>query len=225
MSVRYRRNTAELSFSCLPSGVYGFPENSSGRNVMETQKVDQHLTAKIVRSYVRHNTVGAGQLSDLITTVHRALGELGQPNHPEELRTPAVSVRRSVHQDYVVCLDCGYRGKTLRRHISSQHGLSRDEYLKRWRLRNDHPLTAPAYSERRSMLAKEVGLGQKPKAPAAPVVPPTAARKPADTVQEAKAMPTRRRRSRSGSNTADVANETVAEPTPARKRRSRSRIA
>ena len=85
---------------------------------METEKVDQHLTAKIVRSYVRHHTVAAGELSDLITTIHRALGGLGHPNHPEELRTPAVSVRRSVQQDYVVCLDCGYRGKTLRRHIS-----------------------------------------------------------------------------------------------------------
>ena len=57
------------------------------------------------------NTVEAGRLSDLITTVHRALGELGQPYHPEELRIPAVPVRRSVHQAYVVCLDCGYRGK------------------------------------------------------------------------------------------------------------------
>src|SRR5271166_5097305 len=134
------------------------PENGSGRNVMDTQKVDQHLAAKIVESYVRHQTVGAGQLTDLITTVHRALGELGQPNHPEELRTPAVSVRGSVHQDYVVCLDCGYRAKTLRRHINRQHGLSRDECRKRWGLRNDHPLTAPAYTERRSMLAKELGL-------------------------------------------------------------------
>src|ERR1700724_620454 len=139
---------------------------------MDNQNVDQHLTAKIVGSYVRHHTLEAGQLSDLITTVHRALGELGQPNHPEEVRTPAVSVRRSVHQDYVVCLDCGYRGKTLRRHISTQHDLSRDEYLKRWGLRNDHPLTAPAYSERRSALAKELGLGRKPNAAVLPPVTP-----------------------------------------------------
>src|SRR5271170_4042742 len=130
---------------------------------METETVDPHLTAKIVRNYVRHHTVEVGGLSDLITTVHRALGELGQPNHPEEVRTPAVSVRHSVHQDYVVCLDCGYRGKTLRRHINRQHGLSRDEYRKRWGLRNDHPLTAPAYTERRSMLAKELGLVGSPK--------------------------------------------------------------
>ena len=193
---------------------------------MDTEKVDPHLTAKIVRNYVRHHTVEIGGLSDLITTVHRALGELGQPNHPEEVRTPAVFVRRSVHQDYVVCLDCGYRGKTLRRHISTRHGLSRDEYLNRWALRNDHPLTAPAYSERRSMLAKELGLGRKPKAPADPVaVPIPAAPKPIEAVQEPKATPRRRRRSRSASNTADVTIEKVAEPTLARNRRPRSRVA
>jgi predicted transcriptional regulator len=192
---------------------------------MDTQKIYQHLTAKIVGTYVRHHTIGAGQLSDLITTVQRALGGLGQPNHPEELRTPAVSVQRSVQQDYVVCLDCGYRGKTLRRHINRQHGLSRDEYRKRWGLRNDHPLTAPAYTERRSMLAKELGLGRKPKAQPGPAVPPTAAPKPVASVEEPEATPTRRRRSRSASNNADVTNKTVPEPTPNRKRRPRSRVA
>src|ERR1700720_2917580 len=121
----------------------------------------------IVSSYVRHHTVSPEQLSDLITTVHHTLGHLGQPVQAEEVLVPAVSVRRSVHQDYVVCLDCGYRGKTLRRHISSRHGLNRDEYLRRWGLQPDHPLTAPAYSERRSTLAKQLGLGRKPKAEAA----------------------------------------------------------
>jgi predicted transcriptional regulator len=193
---------------------------------MDTETVDPHLTAKIVRSYVQRHAVEVGRLSDLITTVHRALGELGQPYHPEELRTPAVSVRRSVHQDYVICLDCGHRGTTLRRHISTRHGLSRDEYLKRWALRVDHPLTAPAYSERRSMLAKELGLGRKPKASAGQVAAPTAAApKPIEAVQEPEATPMRRRRSRSASNTAGVANVTTAEPTPARKRRPRSRVA
>jgi predicted transcriptional regulator len=72
--------------------------------------------------------------------------------------------RHPVHRDYVICLDCGYRGKTLRRHITTQHGLSRDEYLNRWGLRRDHPLTAPAYSEQRSTVAKALGLGRKPKA-------------------------------------------------------------
>jgi predicted transcriptional regulator len=190
---------------CCPAYM-SLPEDSTGRNVMDTRKIYQHLTAKIVGSYVRHHTIGAGQLSDLITTVHRALGEVGQPIHPEELRIPAVSVRRSVHQDYVVCLDCGYMGKTLRRHINRQHGLSRDEYRKRWGLRNDHPLTAPAYTERRSILAKEFGLGRKPKAQAGSAMSPPGAPKPLDSAQELEATPTRRRRSRSASNNADVAN-------------------
>lgn len=74
--------------------------------------------------------------------------------------TPAVPLRRSVRRDAVVCLDCGWRGKMLRRHLGTRHGLSGDEYLKRWGLPNDHPLTAPNYSEQRSSLAKELGLGR-----------------------------------------------------------------
>ena len=119
------------------------------------------LTAKIVRKYVGHHKLAANQLSDLISTVHQAFAQLGRPVELEEMRTPAVSVRRSVHHDYVICLDCGYRGKTLRRHINVRHGLSRDEYMRRWGLKSDHPLTAPAYSERRSAMAKELGLGRK----------------------------------------------------------------
>src|SRR5215472_13492892 len=100
----------------------------------------------------------------LITSVHGALGRLGQPVQPQEVLIPAVSVRQSVRHDYVVCLDCGYRGKTLRRHIATRHGLSRGDYLKRWGLKSDHPLTAPAYSEHRSTMAKALGLGRKSKA-------------------------------------------------------------
>src|SRR6266853_5241095 len=142
--------------------------------IVNTEETNPHSTAMIVSSYVRHHTLRPEQLSDLITTVHHALGQLGQPVQVEEVLVPAVSVRRSVQQDYVVCLDCGYRGKTLRRHISRQHGLSRDEYRERWGLRKDHPLTAPAYTERRSMLAKELGLGRKPKARADLALLPTA---------------------------------------------------
>jgi len=131
---------------------------------MDAQTVSPLLTAKIVGSYLRHHTVGASELPNLITTVHRSLGQLGRQAPVEEVFTPAVSVRQSVRHDYVVCLECGYRGKTLRRHISTRHGLSRAEYLRRWGLQPDHPLTAPAYSERRSSLAKQLGLGRKPKA-------------------------------------------------------------
>src|SRR3984893_12650521 len=134
--------------------------------VMDTERVDPHLTARIVGSYVRHHTVGADQVSDLIATVHRALGQLGQPTQPGGVLVPAVSVRRSVSPNEVGVMDYGWRGKTLRRHITTRHFLCRDEYLKRWGFQHEHPLTAPAYSERRSILAKELGLGRKPAAQA-----------------------------------------------------------
>jgi len=158
---------------------------------VNTEETNPHSTAMIVSSYVRHHTLRPEQLSDLITTVHRALSHLGQPIHTEEVLTPAVSVRRSVHHDYVVCLDCGYRGKMLQRHISTQHALNRGEYLKRWGLRSDHALTAPAYSERRSTLAKALGLGRKPKAAVLPAVTPTAAPTPVDVVKDSQATPAR----------------------------------
>jgi hypothetical protein len=94
---------------------------------VNTEEINPHLTAKIVVSYVRHHRLVPDQLADLITSVHRAIGQLGQPSEPEEVLAPAVSVHRSVHRDYVICLDCGYRGKTLTRHIATRHGLSGDE--------------------------------------------------------------------------------------------------
>ena len=179
----------------------------------------------IVSSYVRHHTLRPEQLSDLITAVHHALSHLGQPIQTEEVLTPAVSVRRSVHHDYVVCLDCGYRGKMLRRHINTQHALNSDEYLKRWGLRSDHPLVAPAYSERRSTLAKALGLGRKPKAAVLAAMTPTAAPTPVDVVKDSQATPARGRRSRSAAKSVDRGNEVVAEPKPARKRGARSQVA
>jgi predicted transcriptional regulator len=190
---------------------------------MNTEKNHPYLTAKIVGSYVGHHKLTANELSDLITSVHRAMTHLGQSPELEEVLIPAVSVRRSVRQDYVVCLDCGYRGKTLRRHISTQHGMSRDEYLRRWGLRSDHPLTAPAYSERRSTMAKAFGLGRKSTTPLAPVAIPMAAG-PGGVSQVSEATPNRKGRSRSRSKP-NVAGEAAAAPTSARKRQSRAQVA
>jgi len=193
--------------------------------IVNTEETNPHSTAMIVSSYVRHHTLRPEQLSDLITTVHHALGQLGQPVPAEEVLTPAVSVRQSVRHDYVVCMDCGYRGQTLRRHISTRHGLNRDEYLKRWGLRSDHPLTAPAYSERRSTMAKALGFGRKPKAQATPEMSLPAAPTPVDVDQGSQAKPARGRRPRASSTSADSGNEAVAEPKSAKTRRSRSRVA
>jgi predicted transcriptional regulator len=116
-------------------------------------------TTEIVAAYLRHNQMPTDQVGSLITTVYSALKNMGSPPEVEE-RTPAVPVRRSVHQDYVVCLECGWRGKMLRRHISSAHELTPAEYRARWSLSREHPLTAPGYSEQRSGLAKQSGLGR-----------------------------------------------------------------
>ena len=115
---------------------------------------------KIIASYVGNHVLAPEQLSALITAVERTVRQLGAPVAAEPARLPAVPVKRSVQRDHVVCLECGFRGQTLRRHLGSRHGLQIAEYLRRWQLPGDHPLTAPAYSARRSTMAKELGLGR-----------------------------------------------------------------
>jgi len=125
------------------------------------RSVDLRRVTKIVASYVGNHTLAPEQLSALIMSVQQAISQLGKPAQPEPARTPAVPIRRSVQHDQVVCLECGFKGKTLRRHLSMRHGLQVGEYLRRWDLSSDHPLTAPAYSEQRSAMAKQLGLGRK----------------------------------------------------------------
>jgi predicted transcriptional regulator len=191
---------------------------------MHNEVVDPHLTATIVGSYVRHHTVEAGLVSELITSVHGALAQLGRPNQPQEAPTPAVSVRQSVRHDYVVCLDCGYKAKMLQRHISTQHGLSRDEYLLRWGLRSDHSLTAPAYSEQRSTLAKKLGLGHRVKAKAKKAGHATAPMAPVSKDADPKFAAKPGRRGSGGSTSkSDFIKEAAGENIPASPRQSRSR--
>jgi predicted transcriptional regulator len=125
------------------------------------RSVNLRPVTKIVASYVGNHTLAPDQLSTLIISVQQTISQLGKLIQPEPARTPAVPVRRSVRRDQVVCLECGFRGKTLRRHLSMRHGLQVGEYLRRWDLSNDHPLTAPMYSEQRSAMAKQLGLGRK----------------------------------------------------------------
>jgi predicted transcriptional regulator len=130
-----------------------------------SQNVDPHLVAEIVRGYVAKNSVAVDQLGGLIATVHQTLSGLGTnttaPTLAPAKSAPAVPIRRSVQPDHVVCLECGFRAVTLRRHLRVAHGLEPAAYRVRWKLATDHPLTAPAYSERRSTMAKQLGLGRK----------------------------------------------------------------
>src|SRR5215472_5049996 len=87
------------------------------------------LVAEIVAAYIGRNQIAADQLPVLITTVHQTLGRLGEPAvEPVVERTPVVSARRSVHRDFVTCMDCGFRGQMLKRHLMAAHGLTIEGY-------------------------------------------------------------------------------------------------
>jgi predicted transcriptional regulator len=132
------------------------------------QGVHPGMVTKIIASYVSHHNVAPEQIPDLINSVHRTINSLGKPAEPQGALIPAVPLRRSVQRDAVICVECGWKGKMLRRHLSTRHGLTGEQYLKRWGLASDHPLTAPTYSEQRSALAKELGLGRGGRQAAAP---------------------------------------------------------
>jgi predicted transcriptional regulator len=121
------------------------------------------LTADIVSAYVSNNKVGAEELGKLIEEVHGALQRApAGPAQPEpEPREPAVSIRRSISPDYIVCLEDGKKFKSLKRHLQGEHGLTPDEYRARWGLARDYPMVAPNYAKARSDLAKSMGLGRK----------------------------------------------------------------
>jgi predicted transcriptional regulator len=156
---------------------------------------NQLRTTQIVAAYVRKNLVSTDQIAGLINSVHLTLAGLGNKVVEEPPRVPAVSIRRSVHADYIICLECGYKGKMLKRHLQSGHGLSVSEYRSRWKLSSDYPMTAANYSERRSQLAKSIGLGRRPgqsaAIPAAAPAPETTPEKPARRRAANKAAKTR----------------------------------
>jgi predicted transcriptional regulator len=130
-------------------------------------EVDPLGVVRIVCSYVRRHQIGADQLAGLIVDVHRALASLGRDTPMQEPATPAVPIRRSVQQDHVVCLECGYRARMLRKHLRVAHHLEIADYRARWNLAPDHPVTAPSYSAQRSTMAKQHNFGRKSRTVAA----------------------------------------------------------
>jgi predicted transcriptional regulator len=119
------------------------------------------LSSDIVAAYVRHNSVPAGGLGDLIHSVHAALTNLGGVTAPPKAEplVPAVSIRKSITPEYLICLDDGKRFKSLKRHLGGL-GLTPEQYRAKWRLPASYPMVAPAYAAKRSELAKKLGLGQ-----------------------------------------------------------------
>lgn len=121
------------------------------------------LTANIVAAYVHNNPVPASELPALIKSTHTTLGGLGGT---VETRTkPAVPVNRSIHPDYIVCLEDGKQLKMLKRYIMARFKLTPDQYRQRWGLPSEYPMVAPNYAAQRSAFAKKIGLGRTPPAP------------------------------------------------------------
>ena len=122
------------------------------------------MTAEIVAAFVAGSNVPAAELPRTITMVHASLTGLSQtggvaPVEPEVLKA-AVSVRKSVTPDYIICLEDGKKLRMLKRHLRTAYGLSPDDYRARWNLPSDYPMVAPNYAKQRSDFAKQIGLGQ-----------------------------------------------------------------
>jgi predicted transcriptional regulator len=129
---------------------------------------DKALVAQILSSYLSNNSVAPMDLPSVIATVQKAMrGEstaapVEVPVAEIEKRAPAVPVKKSILPEALICLCCGEKFKSLKRHLSTEHKLTPDEYREMFDLRSDYPMVAPEYAERRSHLARSLGLGRKP---------------------------------------------------------------
>ncbi|MDW5317170.1 MucR family transcriptional regulator [Rhizobium sp. PL01] len=123
------------------------------------------LTAAIVASYVQNHVVPAKGVGELISSVHAALNNTKNAGsitvqRLEEKPKPAISIRKSITDEFLICLEDGKPYKSLRRHLSSKFGMTPDEYRAKWGLPDDYPMVAPAYAAKRSQLARSHGLGR-----------------------------------------------------------------
>jgi predicted transcriptional regulator len=121
------------------------------------------LTAQIVSAYVSNNTVSSGEIPNLVAQVYSALMRIsgGQAVVSADPLKPAVSVKRSITPEYLVCLEDGKKFKSLKRHLRTQYDMTPEKYREKWGLPSDYPMVAPNYAAARSQLAKQMGLGQQ----------------------------------------------------------------
>lgn len=119
------------------------------------------LTAQIVAAHVSHNPVTVEALPQLIQDIYRTLATLGRGRETPPTPQPAVPIRKSIHPDYIICLEDGKKLKMLRRHLKTVYNMTPEQYREKWGLPPDYPMVAPNYAKRRSMLAKNIGLGTR----------------------------------------------------------------
>lgn len=141
--------------------------------IIEMNNPDQNsdllaLTTEIVAAHVSNNTVAVGDLPQLINQVYNSLAHIGTvPAVAAERPQPAVPIRKSVHPDYIICLEDGKKLKMLKRHLKTAYNMTPEAYRERWGLNTDYPMVAPNYARQRSRLAKEIGLGTRARRPRA----------------------------------------------------------
>ena len=121
------------------------------------------MTSEVAAAYVSNNSLSAAQLPEVIRTIHASLAGLQTGAGSAEPLTPAVPVKKSVHDDYIVCLEDGKKLKMLKRHLRTAYDMSPEQYRERWNLPADYPMVAPNYAKQRSKLAKAIGLGTRPR--------------------------------------------------------------
>ena len=121
------------------------------------------LAAEIVSAYVSNNSVPASELATLLGDIHSAIVRVstGTAVVVPEVAKPAVSPKKSITNDYIICLEDGRKFKSLKRHLRTQYNMSPEQYREKWALPADYPMVAPAYAKARSALAKQMGLGQQ----------------------------------------------------------------
>jgi predicted transcriptional regulator len=121
------------------------------------------LAAEIVSAYVSNNSVPASELATLLGDIHSAIVRVstGAAVVVPEVAKPAVSPKKSITNDYIICLEDGRKFKSLKRHLRTQYNMSPEQYREKWTLPADYPMVAPAYAKARSALAKQMGLGQQ----------------------------------------------------------------
>jgi len=155
--------------SCLNKAVFVHLSNLAARQTTKPLMHDKSslakMTAEMVSAYLSNHNVPAQDVPELIRSVHQAIASISNgdatANAGMSAAKPAVPVKRSVTDAYIICLEDGLKFKSLKRHLRSAYGMSPEDYRAKWQLPHDYPMVAPNYAEHRSQLAKQIGLGRQ----------------------------------------------------------------
>ena len=157
------------------------------RSQDETLPSSTERAATIVAAYLSRNSIAREEIAGLISTVSDALRAAAagpaKPAEPEPL-VPAVPIRKSITDEFIVCLEDGKRFKSLKRHLMTRYGMTPEAYRQKWGLPSDYPMVAPSYAATRSALARSAGLGRKPATDTAPAAEPDLLPEPEESPED-----------------------------------------